>query len=374
MNSNDHMLLLKTAAEEGNLQEVKRFIETENVPVDQSDDVGDTALHAATAKGRLDVVKYLLGKGADPNVRNKTGSTPLHKVVLCRHDQMEILKALLKNKADPTIRNGAGLLPEQLSNSSYIKELLVGDQSVTDEVEVPKAKHGRVIGKEGKKLKEIREATGANITIPEPSDASNKITIKGRREGVDLAKEMILQAVAVKAANSDHPEEDGSKGFVRLPIPRDKHGLIIGKAGKTIKALREELGVEIIIPPQNSHDSNIVVKGESTDDVDAAVKQIYSIIQSNNNSGGGRGRGRGDNFHNYGEGGGRGGFGRGGEGRGSREGIVGNNRLSYFSDNYDDNNNSPSNNNNYNSRPPKKKGGGRGSGDNSAASSSKVTE
>lgn len=44
---------LKLAAEDGELNEVKKLIEQQNIPINQPDEFGDTALHAAVAKGRL---------------------------------------------------------------------------------------------------------------------------------------------------------------------------------------------------------------------------------------------------------------------------------------------------------------------------------
>jgi ankyrin repeat protein len=38
---------------------------------------GDTALHIASAQGYIDVVKLLAAHGADVNVRNARGLTPL---------------------------------------------------------------------------------------------------------------------------------------------------------------------------------------------------------------------------------------------------------------------------------------------------------
>jgi len=262
--------------------------------VNATDEVGDTALHAATFKGRLDVVKYLLSKGADPNVANKTGSTPLHKLVLSRYDQMPILKTLLKYDADPSIRNGAGHLPEQLAKPK-VRELLLGDQAVTDSVEVHKMLHGKIIGKAGSKIREIREATGTTITIPEQNDNSNKIIINGRREGVDKAKEMIHEAVS---QGKETAAEDDGKAHVKLNIPKEKHRIIIGKGGGVVNEIREENGVEISIPPPGDPDTSIIVRGDTMDDVDNAVKKIYSLIRDQAASAGaaggaGFGRGRG---------------------------------------------------------------------------------
>lgn len=70
-----------------------------------------------------DIVKYLLEKGADPNIQNKAGSTPLHKAAVAKYEQLQILRALLENKekkADPLIRNANGLLPEQLAPGDLV--------------------------------------------------------------------------------------------------------------------------------------------------------------------------------------------------------------------------------------------------------------
>jgi ankyrin repeat protein len=60
---------------------------------------GDTALHAAAYWNHADVVRLLIGSGADINNTNCWGATPLHyAVVCCYHD---IAKLLLDNGADP---------------------------------------------------------------------------------------------------------------------------------------------------------------------------------------------------------------------------------------------------------------------------------
>jgi hypothetical protein len=44
---------LKLAAEDGDLGEVKKLVEEKKTPINTPDEFGDTALHAAVAKGRL---------------------------------------------------------------------------------------------------------------------------------------------------------------------------------------------------------------------------------------------------------------------------------------------------------------------------------
>jgi len=53
-------------------------------------------------EGHLDVVKFLLERGVDPNVRNNPGDTPLHYAAERGH--LDVVKFLLERGADPNVR------------------------------------------------------------------------------------------------------------------------------------------------------------------------------------------------------------------------------------------------------------------------------
>ena len=57
---------------------------------------GRTILHWAAEYGYKDIVKYLLTKGANPNVKDRYGETPAHKVIGGDGDHEEILKMLVE--------------------------------------------------------------------------------------------------------------------------------------------------------------------------------------------------------------------------------------------------------------------------------------
>ncbi len=61
------------------------------------------SLFFAIKKGDVDKVKVLLKEGADPNLRDEEGWTPLNVAVLCRNKkaQKQIIAAMLGKKADP---------------------------------------------------------------------------------------------------------------------------------------------------------------------------------------------------------------------------------------------------------------------------------
>ncbi|KAN0018975.1 hypothetical protein ACTFIU_002177 [Dictyostelium citrinum] len=288
--------LLKAYAEQGNLEKVKHLIEVEKVSPNQPDLFGDSALHGASANGRISVIEYLLGKKSNPNIKNKVGSTPLHKAVTIDHNsvglgvQMNLIRLLLKNGADPTIVNMAGLIPEQLATSIRVKEMLQGDQAVTILLPIPKVHHGKIIGRGGKNLKELREITNTQIQLPESNVTDTKITIKGRKDDVEKARQMILDIVnppkspeEIEAEEKKKKEEEEADIEILnlTSIAKEKHSLIIGAQGKNIKYLRSHFNVKINIPPTDSSENNISIQGKS-EDIDNAMKYINEILKKNN--------------------------------------------------------------------------------------------
>uniref|UniRef100_A0ABD2W142 Uncharacterized protein n=1 Tax=Trichogramma kaykai TaxID=54128 RepID=A0ABD2W142_9HYME len=60
------------------------------------DKKGNTPLHLALPVGRTEIIEYLLGRGADPNLANDEGFTPLHTI--CNHwgDRHDLTKTFFK--------------------------------------------------------------------------------------------------------------------------------------------------------------------------------------------------------------------------------------------------------------------------------------
>lgn len=69
---------LFTAAEYGKLDDVRKAIERNKLGVHSFDEHGYTALHYAAQRNHVDVVRYLLSKGAKVDA-TKNGSTALHR-------------------------------------------------------------------------------------------------------------------------------------------------------------------------------------------------------------------------------------------------------------------------------------------------------
>ncbi len=81
------------------LKEVIELFIDSGVDVNVKDKDGNTALHEAAIKGYLDIVRWLIGNGADVNVENSDGGdTALHLAAL--HGHTDVVKVLIWNGAD----------------------------------------------------------------------------------------------------------------------------------------------------------------------------------------------------------------------------------------------------------------------------------
>ena len=175
---------LQKASRNGDLSLVKSLIE-QGTPVDQPCDFNRwTALHAAAHKGHVEIAEFLIKHGANVNVKDKDGYTPLHNTagsflkgyprkrteadrnriaaLLLKHgaclnatinhgdtplhraastNNVALVQLLLENGANPNIQQAQGMTPLHFALSAgkdrveVVRLLLAhgADKSVTDE-------------------------------------------------------------------------------------------------------------------------------------------------------------------------------------------------------------------------------------------------
>jgi len=101
---------LRQAAIDGEIETVKSLL-AQGVNINAGDERGWTALRGAVFVENAQVVKLLLDRKAEPNIRAKDdGTTALHQAA--SSDSIEILKALLKSRADPNVQDSlSGMTP-----------------------------------------------------------------------------------------------------------------------------------------------------------------------------------------------------------------------------------------------------------------------
>ncbi|MBN8849907.1 MULTISPECIES: ankyrin repeat domain-containing protein [unclassified Sphingomonas] len=110
----------------------QRIINTRDVTT------GDGALHIVIKRGDDMYLRYLLSRGADPNLRNGKGDTPL--LMAIQYGQNALVDTLLLVKANPNLANSAGETPliraVQRRDLPLVRVLLAAgaDPDMTDNV------------------------------------------------------------------------------------------------------------------------------------------------------------------------------------------------------------------------------------------------
>lgn len=99
---------------------------------------GDGALHIVIRRGDDMYLRYLLSRGADPNLRNGKGDTPL--LMAIQYGQNGLVDTLLLVSANPNLANSAGETPliraVQRRDLALVRTLLNAgaDPDLTDNV------------------------------------------------------------------------------------------------------------------------------------------------------------------------------------------------------------------------------------------------
>ncbi|XP_061780858.1 ankyrin repeat domain-containing protein 26-like isoform X1 [Nerophis lumbriciformis] len=102
--SNEEIEKLHKAASEGNIGKLEHYAKLLNV--NEVDKQNRTALQLACADGKVEAVKFLLEKKANPNLFDNQNKSPLMKAVEGQHEQ--IVNILLENNADPNLADMNG--------------------------------------------------------------------------------------------------------------------------------------------------------------------------------------------------------------------------------------------------------------------------
>lgn len=139
---------------------------------------------------------------------------------------------------------------------------------------------GAILGEGGRKLSAIRERCRVGIELeaadksPGKSPASSihrRLVITGTETECFAARSMVHDALRAQTGRLDTPEtpraeaggSDGG-GSVRLTIPRNLVGRVIGKRGSTINALRERTGAVIEVTKDDHGVGTVALSGSPT--------------------------------------------------------------------------------------------------------------
>jgi uncharacterized protein len=85
--------------------------------IDIKDIKGWTLLHFAAQNYDTEMLDYLLSKGAPVDAMDKFGNSVLWRAVFASKGRGEIIQSLLRSGANPDLKNNIGISPIELANS-----------------------------------------------------------------------------------------------------------------------------------------------------------------------------------------------------------------------------------------------------------------
>jgi ankyrin repeat protein len=122
-NKKAEMLMKEIGDRKPNLNLVNDLIAL-GANLDWQDEFGWTALFKAVRFGESGIVQMLIGAGADVNVQNDNGHTPLHVAAFIHMGKTEIARMLIDAGARKDIQDKEGRIPYDLAGTKELKIML----------------------------------------------------------------------------------------------------------------------------------------------------------------------------------------------------------------------------------------------------------
>ncbi|KAF8641751.1 hypothetical protein AX16_009828 [Volvariella volvacea WC 439] len=122
------------AAREGNSELLLAAVDA-GLPVNLTNDKGNTLLMLAAYAGHTDLTKNLLTRGADPNRLNDLGQSMVAGAVFKAHDG--VVRALMEHGADPRAGTPNAIQAAHMFNRKELMEVLGAKEGDIDLSKVP---------------------------------------------------------------------------------------------------------------------------------------------------------------------------------------------------------------------------------------------
>eukprot|EP00927_Polykrikos_kofoidii_P067124 TRINITY_DN6263_c2_g2_i1.p1 TRINITY_DN6263_c2_g2~~TRINITY_DN6263_c2_g2_i1.p1 ORF type:complete len:593 (-),score=101.34 TRINITY_DN6263_c2_g2_i1:180-1820(-) len=169
-----------------------------------------------------------------------------------------------------------------------------GNKSV-DSLRLPRSVMGRVIGKQGATIKDIRERSGAVVDAEDRDGDMCEFRLSGRPESVDMARRMILDIAesgkgcgCLKGLNSKGKSDFEGEDVINdtLDFPVTATGCIIGSRGFKIMEVRQLSGARVSVEKAEDR-CKVFISGRS-DAVERARMMVTALARGEDDNGGNR--------------------------------------------------------------------------------------
>lgn len=213
--------------------------------------------------------------------------------------KQEQLKNLAEMNGSSPSSSGFGAIVDSIyvAGNKVMSSVISAGDDYQVELKVPNAMVGFVIGKGGEHIQKLQSQTGAHVQIAreqdmKPGDTHRSIVLKGNPDAVAECKRMIDEVISSRQQNSvsgfgqpkQHTQREMDHSFiVKVKVPNNKVGIIIGKGGATIKTIQERTGAQVQIPSVPDEDNpnlrTLCIGGDTLESVEAAQQEITVALQ-----------------------------------------------------------------------------------------------
>ncbi|KAG7346946.1 KH domain containing protein [Nitzschia inconspicua] len=198
-----------------------------------------------------------------------------------------------------------------ISNNPNVLNPTLGvspDELLEETINIPNGVVGFIIGRGGETISSLQARSGCKVQIQkehelQPGQSNRVITLQASsQESIDTCREMIESMVQdrIRAAGGSIGRDESRGGqpvdakvaealaaghaLVIMDVPDADVGLIIGKAGATIKSIQDFTQSAIQIPPVGNSDDpsvrTISITAPTREGAEAAKARIENLLQS----------------------------------------------------------------------------------------------
>jgi len=212
----------------------------------------------------------------EPEPPKKLTKSQLKKKKKAARDRERKRQAEEQKKAEEEFENDGGGEWEEVGTKRKPLEKIFENSTekiLKEEVAVAPTLHGRIMGKDRSFLYAIQNQTETLIEIPKKNSGSKWISIKGTANGIRRAKKGIDDLVTKGFCAFTHP----GITEIRIEVPKNKRGIVIGERGANIVAIEGKTGVKINVPNRDSKETKVGLRGTKSQ-VKNAKKYIRSLL------------------------------------------------------------------------------------------------
>merc|ERR1711981_53880 len=146
---------------------------------------------------------------------------------------------------------------------------------VSLDLTIPAKIHNTIIGAGGKLIQSIMDdCGGVHIKFPDANSGSDKVNIRGPKDDVDKAKQLLVSLSNEKQLNSLTAE---------VRAKPEHHKFLIGRQGANIQSVRDKTGARIIFPNEKDKDRDVITILGTKEAVAQAKKELESRIKDLDN-------------------------------------------------------------------------------------------